>query len=278
MPEDEKRPSPFRSGALDRLYSPEEIDERLVIIETRGWFALGLSFCLVLGAILWAFFGQIPHTYSSKAIYFNERGFHVIRSPATGVLFDIKKEGMTVADGDEVASVVGPDHKRVEVKSDVSGTVLETLIENGGSVKNGDDLLIIDKGEGLYRFYAYVPIDRVQLLHIGMKVYLVPADIDASRYGQLIGEITSISPFVVSKEHLMQRLGIASLVDYFTQNQPVYEVIITPKSNPQAPSGYAWTEGKGPPNKIEPRSLASALFILPSKRPISYIFPSKSAL
>jgi hypothetical protein len=53
------RPSVFRTAALDRLSSPDQLDERLQIVSSRAWLALVAVGALVFALVVWAFLGHI---------------------------------------------------------------------------------------------------------------------------------------------------------------------------------------------------------------------------
>ena len=54
----------FRKAALERLSSPEQLDQLMQITNSKGWLAL-IALAIILGAALvWAIFGRIPtHTH-----------------------------------------------------------------------------------------------------------------------------------------------------------------------------------------------------------------------
>jgi len=43
--------------------------------------------------------------------------------------------------------------------------------------------------------------------------------------------------------------------------------------SPEAPSGFRWTSGKGPPTKVFPGTLCQGSVVVETKRPIAYIIP-----
>lgn len=49
----------FRLAALDRLSSPEQLDQLVRITPPQGWAGLGLLACLSVAALAWALFGSI---------------------------------------------------------------------------------------------------------------------------------------------------------------------------------------------------------------------------
>lgn len=49
----------FRSVALERLSSPENLDQAMRAVPAKGWIALACLFVFLAAAIVWAFLGEI---------------------------------------------------------------------------------------------------------------------------------------------------------------------------------------------------------------------------
>lgn len=259
--------------ALDKLTSPEMLDQRLVVVSSKGWIALLCTSLLLIGGILWAFFGEIPSTLSTKVIFLNKEGLEVIRSPGPGMLTDIAVKENQEISPDTTLAYLQQTKEQKKIVSGSSGLIIEVIVPGGTKVEEGSMLFLLEKPSGNYIFYAYLPIEQSQLVKPGMTAYMQIVGINAQLYGEIVGKVVSLSPFVVSENHLSYMLGDRSLVNYFTQQQPVVEVLIQPQINPNTPSGYQWTSKKGPAKKIPPRSIGTALIILESRRPITYVFP-----
>jgi hypothetical protein len=68
----------FRKVALDRLSSPEQLDQLMQITTPKAWFALiGLGSLLLIAGV-WAIFGKIPNEVQGKGI--------LVSQPETGGL------------------------------------------------------------------------------------------------------------------------------------------------------------------------------------------------
>jgi HlyD family secretion protein len=76
----------FRKTALDRLSSPEQLNQLVAITSPRAWITLGAISLLLLAAILWSFFGSIPSTVSGQGIITYPRGIDQVVSYGTGVI------------------------------------------------------------------------------------------------------------------------------------------------------------------------------------------------
>lgn len=50
----------FRKSALDRLASPEQLDQLVQVTPPQGWAALGILAGVMVAGVLWGWFGSIP--------------------------------------------------------------------------------------------------------------------------------------------------------------------------------------------------------------------------
>ena len=258
---------------MKKITSPERLDQRLVVVRSKGWMALFLTGFLLFLALVWALFGSLSTTLTTEALYLNSEGFSFVRASETGVVNALPVGvGESAAKG-ESALTLQTDAQQVTVPFPVSGRVLEMLVEPGDLLAQGEPALVVEREEGTFNFYAFLPLNQGQQLKEGMEVYIQPIDVDVQKYGSLIASITSISPFIVSEEMLTRLLGSQSLVNYFTQGEPVMLIEITPKKSEETASGFAWTTAEGPPEPIPPQSVGSALITLSKRTPMSYVLP-----
>ena len=58
----------FRKVALDRLSSPEQLDQLVKITTPSGWLALAALIILLVMLLVWAVFGTVPSQVSGPAI------------------------------------------------------------------------------------------------------------------------------------------------------------------------------------------------------------------
>ncbi len=96
----------YRESALERLSSPEQLDQQLTVTSPRGWLAL-LAIWVLLGAIvLWSVMFSLPIKEEGQGIIVVGGGLKVVVSPGTGRLDEISfgvKEAIEV--GDVVARI-----------------------------------------------------------------------------------------------------------------------------------------------------------------------------
>lgn len=79
----------FRKEALERLSSPERLDELMQIISPRSWLSLLTFACLVGAALVWTVFGRLPTTVSGQGVLIRPRQVVAFQSPASGSLIEL---------------------------------------------------------------------------------------------------------------------------------------------------------------------------------------------
>ena len=74
----------FRQVSLERLSSPEQLDQLLVIVKIKGWIALLTLLLLLISLLTWSFLGRIPITASGKGVLLDPRGLQTVSSRTNG--------------------------------------------------------------------------------------------------------------------------------------------------------------------------------------------------
>ena len=65
----ENKKSIFRQESLDRIKSPEQIDEYIQVSSVSGWVFIAALAILVIGVLIWGFVGSIPEAVLVKGAY-----------------------------------------------------------------------------------------------------------------------------------------------------------------------------------------------------------------
>lgn len=96
----------FRSVALERLSSPEQLDQLLQVTTPRGWIALGALGALLATAVAWGVVGSIPERIHGQGILIRSGGVLEVESPGSGRVADVAvRVGDVIAEGQVVARI-----------------------------------------------------------------------------------------------------------------------------------------------------------------------------
>lgn len=87
----------FRKVALERLSSPEQLDQLMQVTNPRGWLALWAMVAVAAGALAWGIFGAIPTEALGEGILIRRGGVSDLVSTGSGQV-----DQMLVNVGDEV--------------------------------------------------------------------------------------------------------------------------------------------------------------------------------
>lgn len=99
----------FRKKALDRLSSPDRLDERVALIAPSWWVALAALFGMLGVAALWGAFSRISTKVDGSGMLLEESGFQNVVSLSDGVMGALNvQEGSPVQKGDVLATVSLP--------------------------------------------------------------------------------------------------------------------------------------------------------------------------
>ncbi len=100
----------FRQAALDRLSSPEQLDQLMRITTPKSWMALLAFGFLLLAALAWGIFGQIPARVTGRGIFLKLGGVFVVSARGEGnVRSLLVQHGDAVTNGQLLARISEPE-------------------------------------------------------------------------------------------------------------------------------------------------------------------------
>jgi HlyD family secretion protein len=100
----------FRKAALEKLASPEQLDQLLRVTGARGWLALLAVSALLAVAAAWSVLGRVPTTVSGTGILVSRGNPMEVVASNGGTLMDVKVQvGDEVSAGQVIADVAQPD-------------------------------------------------------------------------------------------------------------------------------------------------------------------------
>lgn len=109
----------FRKSALEKLSTPEKLDQLITVVDRKSWMpliAIGLS---VFGLVIWGIWGEVQTKVTAQGMLMGG-GVHDIVPVAQGQLMEIKVDAEdTIAAGDVVAIIDQPvlEQQLAEAKS-----------------------------------------------------------------------------------------------------------------------------------------------------------------
>ena len=96
----------FRQEALERLSSPERLDQMIQVVSPRAWLPLSAIGFLVATATVWSVVGRIPLNVTGQGVLIQPRRIVQFQAPNAGGLLKLKmKVGDTVKRGQVIATI-----------------------------------------------------------------------------------------------------------------------------------------------------------------------------
>lgn len=127
----------YRKSAIEKLSSPEQLDEMITIIPPSFWVASVSALTILFAVLIWSIFSRIPVKLSTEGIYMDREGVHAVYSETQGVVEELcVKEGDKVSKGDVLVrlSTREIDKKLAEAQERVQKVESVTLQSTGDEV------------------------------------------------------------------------------------------------------------------------------------------------
>lgn len=103
----------FRQESLQRLQSPEEFNQLLVVVDRKAWFVAATLAVICVGALLWSVVGRIPVRVDGIGVLVNPGNVKAIQSPASGQITVVEvRVGRHVNKGDVLIQLDQPELRK----------------------------------------------------------------------------------------------------------------------------------------------------------------------
>jgi HlyD family secretion protein len=110
VPPAEPKKEIFRSVALERLSSPEQLDQLMQVTTPRGWLMLVGVGALLATALVWGVLGSVPERINGQGILVRSGGVLDVEASGDGRVTDVAvRVGDVVSEGQVVARIQRQD-------------------------------------------------------------------------------------------------------------------------------------------------------------------------
>lgn len=105
-----ERRSIFREVALERLSSPEQLDQMMQVTTRKGWLSLASLGGVIAAALVWGVFGSVPERVGGPGILVLSGGVYEVASESDGRVAEFAVQvGDAIREGQVVARLARPD-------------------------------------------------------------------------------------------------------------------------------------------------------------------------
>ncbi|MEH2088469.1 NHLP bacteriocin system secretion protein [Nostoc sp.] len=161
------------------------------------------------------------------------------------------------------------------IKSTYSGRVLEISATPGQVVLQGTPIgaIAAQKRSIQLESVAFFPVGDGKQIQPGMKLQVTPSTVQRERFGGIIGAVTDVSAFPVTKEGALSVVGSSEFVEGLMSQGP--QILITARLQPDTStvSHYKWSSSKGPEMKVTSGTTTSVQVTVEERAPITFVLP-----
>ena len=180
----------------------------------------------------------------------------------------------------EVKRSIAQLEKQVADKSEIlspqAGCVLEITTQVGQFVNPGTRLGSIEVQGKASKMVgvAYFAVKDGKRIKPGMPIQITPDTVKRERFGGIVGQITKVSAFPVTKEGASTLVGNPEVIDNLIgEGATMIEAIADLKLDPSTFSGYKWSSSQGPDLKMSTGTTTTARVKIEERAPITFILP-----
>lgn len=196
----------FREAALERLASPEQLDQLMRVTSPTAWLALAALGGLVLAALLWSLVGTLPVEVSGSAVVIREGGIQTLWGEGQLERLHVTA-GDRVTAGEPLATLA--DGELLSAPFDLH--VLEVGVPEGSLLQAGVPLLTFERAgpDVATRAVMLLAPHDARQIRAGMPVRMKPLGGDGQR--ALDGKVTEVGTFPTTSEGVARLLGSTEL-------------------------------------------------------------------
>ena len=164
-----------------------------------------------------------------------------------------------------------------QIISQHNGRILELTVSPGQVVNAGTRLGSINEQNADTKLVSisYFPVAEGKKVQTGMQIQITPQTVKRERFGGIVGNVTSISQFPITKEGANNIVGNSELVEgLISKNQEgVMQIFAELEVDSVTPTGYKWSSSIGPKMKISSGTTTTVRVKVEERAPITFLLP-----
>jgi HlyD family secretion protein len=177
----------------------------------------------------------------------------------------------------EIAQLQEQLKNESQIVSQYTGRVLETTVSPGQVIEAGTRIANIDirNLSGKLVGITYFSVEDGKKIQPDMTIQITPQTVKRERFGGIMGDITKVSAFPISKEAAAKVIGNSEVVEGLVSDkeQGVLQVFATPYEDSDTFSGYKWSSSSGPNLKVSSGTPTSVRVKVEERAPVTFILP-----
>ena len=270
----------YRKSALERISSPEQLDQALTVTSPMSWLALAAATFLVVAVVIWSCVGKLPITVGTSGIIASPVSTNAVYSAESGTAVSVLVyPGSEIHIGDPVLTYkIGSGDVRT-LKSDQVGTVTNVVVNAGDEITQGNEVIRVSpKVSSDQVVVCYVSLSDAKKLSRGMQANVYLSSANSQTYGHMVARVVNIDSYVASAQGMSYVLGKDNnLASTFQQNGAVVAVtceLYPATKGQESVSGFYWSNAKGRKVEVTNGSLVNVKVVTKEVPPIAKLFGS----
>jgi HlyD family secretion protein len=166
---------------------------------------------------------------------------------------------------------------QTQIVSQHNGRILEITTNLGQVVQPGTRIANIDIDNPTDKMVGitYFPVEDGKKIQPEMMIQITPQTIKRERFGGIVGDVSKISPFPITKEAAANVVGNPEVIEGLVAQKQAGLIQVSAQLQMDADtfSGYEWSSSSGPRLKISPGTTTIARVKVEERSPISYVIP-----
>jgi len=290
----------FRKSSLERISSPERLNEYIKITNPGIWSILLACLALLIAVCFWGGYGNISDSVRAEGIIFPQSATTAVIPSAGGRISDMRVKVGDFVEAGQIIAVIPqediikqlnelkenalPDQKLISsltreyesrslVVSPVSGIVLSAKSVNQ-TVSSTEAVAGIVKQEKYAddkQIICYIPTSTAKKLKEGMEVQVSPDFAPREEYGYMLGHITNIGTYPVSEEDVLSAVGSQQYAKVLLPQESSVEVRVTLTVDPDSKNKIKWSNKKGQNIPLSIGTSCTMLIVVKDYRPYELI-------
>lgn len=157
--------------------------------------------------------------------------------------------------------------------AEVAGRVFDVIVDEGDTVSPSETLVRIEESEQELQALIYVPSRPGQKVRENDEALVYPANVSREQFGGIRARVSRKADYPSTLAGIINDIRNETLAQAFTRSGAPLRMEIDLILDPQDPSGYSWSGGRGPGIRLIPGTECSATVIVDRKRPLDYVVP-----
>jgi HlyD family secretion protein len=174
----------------------------------------------------------------------------------------------------EVARLKGTGTLAGQIKSTVSGRVVEVKKNAGDRVTAGEVIAVVEPDSATTEPVLYVTSTTGKQIRPGMEAQVAPSTVKREEYGFIRAKVTYVGEYPVTPQAVQTVVANQALAQELIGATTKIEVRASLTRDTHTPSGYAWSSSAGPAFRIQSGTRISVAVVVDRRAPITLVLPA----